>query len=137
MKNIVCRRNCILTTYAFHIELPWFKNHNLCTSMWLFHQDPQYLHIFNHSPPVISSQKNSVSSGIRVFKINKTRGLRRWPTRETIVLRCNKLNPGSTEIFEIRLKILEILGTCVPTSQECVHKHSERYFIQNLRYPSV
>ena len=88
-------------------------------------------------PQSYRHKKNSVSSGIRVFKINKTRGLRRWPTRETIVLRCNKLNPGSTEIFEIRLKILEILGTCVPTSQECVHKHSERYFIQNLRYPSV
>ena len=30
---------------------------------------------------------------------NKTRGLRRCPTREIIVLRCNKLNPETTEIF--------------------------------------
>ena len=55
---------------------------------------------------------------------NKTRGLRRWPTRETIVLRSNKLNPGSTEIFEIKVRNLDLFGTSVPTSQECVHKYS-------------
>jgi len=60
---------------------------------------------------------------------NKTRGLRRWPTRETIVLRCNKLNPGSTEIFEIKVRNLDLFGTSVPTSQEYVHKNLERYFI--------
>ena len=38
-----------------------------------------------------------------LIHLNKTRGLRRWPTRETIVLRCNKLNPGSTEIVEIKV----------------------------------
>ena len=49
--------------------------------------------------------------------------------QETIVLRCKKLNPGHTEIFEIRVGILDIFGTSAPTSQECVHKNSERYFI--------
>ena len=60
---------------------------------------------------------------------NKTRGLRRWPTRETIVLRCNKLNPGSTEIFAIKVRNVDLSGTSVKTSKECVHKNSERYFI--------
>ena len=41
---------------------------------------------------------------------NKTRGLRRWPTRETIVLRYNKLNPGSIEIFEIKASYPELFG---------------------------
>ena len=49
--------------------------------------------------------------------------------QETIVLRCNKLNPESTEIFEIKVKNLYLSGTSVPKSQECVHKNSERYFI--------
>ena len=35
------------------------------------------------------------------YIFNKTRGLRKWPKRETIELRCNKLNPGRTETFEI------------------------------------
>ena len=40
--------------------------------------------------------------------LNKTRGLRRWPTRETIVLRCNKFNTGSTEIFEFQARNSEL-----------------------------
>ena len=59
----------------------------------------------------------------------KTRGLRRWPTRKTIVLRCNKLNLGITEIFEMKFRNLDLLGTSAPTSQECAHKNSERYFV--------
>ena len=34
------------------------------------------------------------------------------------MLRCNKLNPGSTEVFEIKVRNLELFGTSVPTSQE-------------------
>ena len=49
--------------------------------------------------------------------------------QETIVLRCNKLNPGSTEIFEIEVSYLDLYGKSVPSSQECVHKNSEGYFI--------
>ena len=49
--------------------------------------------------------------------MNKTRGLRWWPTRETIVLRCNKVNPGSTEIFEFQVRNSELFGTSVQTSQ--------------------
>ena len=51
---------------------------------------------------------------------NKTRGLRRWPTRETIELRCNKFNQGSTEIFEFQVSNSELFGRSVPTSQECL-----------------
>ena len=69
--------------------------------------------------------------------VNKTRGLRRWPTRETIVLRGNKLNPGSTEIFEINVRNSELFGASVPTSQEFVHKNSERYLIQSWRYSYI
>ena len=65
-------------------------------------------------------------------RTNKTRGLRRWPTRETIVLRCNKLNPGSTEIFAIEVRNLDLSGTSVKTSKECVHKNSERYLISRF-----
>ena len=68
---------------------------------------------------------------------NKTRGLRRWPTRETIVLRWNKFNPGSTDIYEFQVRTLELFVTSVPTSQECVHKKSERYLIQSWRYPII
>ena len=62
------------------------------------------------------------------LSLNKTRGLRRCPTRETIVLRCNKLNPGSTETFEIKVKNSDLFWTSVPKSEECVHKNSEIYF---------
>ena len=86
-------------------------------------------------PQSYRHKKNSVSSGIRVFKINKTRGLRRWPTRETIVLRCNKLNPGSTEIFEINVRNSDLFGASLPTSKKIVHKNSERYLIQSWIYP--
>ena len=50
-----------------------------------------------------------------------------WPTRETI--RCNKLNPGSKEIFAIKVRNVDLSGTSVKTSKECVHKNPERYFI--------
>ena len=66
---------------------------------------------------------------------NKTRGLRRWPTRETIVLRCNKLNPRSTEIFEIKVRNSDLFWTSVPTSKECVHNNKERSILQSWRYP--
>ena len=66
--------------------------------------------------------------------INKTRGLRRWPERETIVLRCKKFNPGSTELFEYQVRNSELFGTSVTTSENCVHKNSERYLIQNRSY---
>ena len=57
---------------------------------------------------------------------NKTRGLRRWPTRETILLRCNMLNPGSTEIYEINVRNSELFGASVPTFQEYLQmSHSE------------
>ena len=69
------------------------------------------------------------------LSLNKTRGLRRCPTRETIVLRCYKFNPESTEIFEFEVKNSELFGTGVARSQECFHKNSKRYFIQNWRYP--
>ena len=59
----------------------------------------------------------------------QTRGLRRWPTKETRVLRCNKLNPGSTQIFEYQVRNSELFRTGEPIFQECVHKISERYFI--------
>ena len=74
---------------------------------------------------------------MRHLRNNKTRGLRRWPTRETIVLRCNKFNPGSTGIFEFQVRTSELFVTSVPTSQECVHKKSERYLIQSWRYPKI
>ena len=51
---------------------------------------------------------------------NKTRGLRRGPTRETIVLGCKKFNPESTEIFEFKIRNSELFGTRVVRSQECV-----------------
>ena len=54
---------------------------------------------------------------------NKTRGLRRWPTREKIVVRCNKFNPGSTDIFEFQVRTSELFVTSVTTSKECVHKN--------------
>ena len=64
-----------------------------------------------------------------VYTYNKTRGLRKWPTSETIVLICNKLILGSTEIFEIEVRNSDLFGTSVPTCQECVHNKSEIYFI--------
>jgi len=45
------------------------------------------------------------------------------------------MNPGSTEIYEINVKNSELFGASVPTSQEFVHKNSERYLIQSWRYP--
>ena len=68
-------------------------------------------------------------------RINKTRGLRRWPTGETIVLRSNNFNPGSREIFEFQVRNSKLFGTSLPTFQECVHKNSEIFFIQSWRYP--
>ena len=56
-------------------------------------------------------------------------------TRDTIVLRFNKFNPGSTDKFEFQVRNLELFGTSLPTSKECVHKNSERYLIQSGRYP--
>ena len=35
----------------------------------------------------------------------RTRGLRRWPTKQTIVVRCNNLKPRHTEIFTVKLAI--------------------------------
>ena len=67
--------------------------------------------------------------------VNKTRGLRRWPTRETIVLGCNNFNPGSTGIFEFQVRTSELFLTSVPTSKECVHNNKERYILQSWRYP--
>ena len=55
--------------------------------------------------------------------------------QETKGLRCKKLNPGSTEIFEFNVRNWDLFGTSVPTSQECVHKKSERYLIQSWKYP--
>ena len=52
-----------------------------------------------------------------LWKIDKTRGLRRWPKRETIELRCNKLYPGSTEIFAIKVRNLDLSGKIVKTSR--------------------
>ena len=40
-----------------------------------------------------------------VYTYNKTRGLRKWPTRKTPVVRCDKLNPRHTEIFAVKLDI--------------------------------
>ena len=74
-------------------------------------------------------QMLKLMSSLGVCHKNKTSGLRRWPTRETIVLRCKKINPGSTEIYEIKVRNSDLFGTSVPTSQKCVHKNSERYFI--------
>ena len=42
---------------------------------------------------------------------------------ETIVLRCNKFNPGSTDIFEFQVIDSELLGASVPKSQECLTKN--------------
>ena len=70
-----------------------------------------------------------------VVIINKTRGLRRWPTRETIVLRSNKFNPESTDIFEFQVQNSESFETSVSISKECVHKSSESCLIQSWIYP--
>ena len=45
---------------------------------------------------------------------NKTRGLRRWPTRDTKVLECKKLHPWRTEISEFQVRNAELLETSVP-----------------------
>ena len=42
--------------------------------------------------------KLEISDRETIVGHNKTRGLRRWPTKETIVLRCIKYNPGNTYI---------------------------------------
>ena len=39
-----------------------------------------------------------------------------------MVLRCNKLNQGSTEMFEFPVRNSELFGTNVPTCQACVHQ---------------
>ena len=47
--------------------------------------------------------------------------------RETIVVKCNKLNPEHTDIFEFQFRTSELFVTSVPISQECVHENSERW----------
>ena len=69
----------------------------------------------------IKTLQNVYSFVVNQIEDNKTRGLRRWPTRETIVLRWNKFNPGSTDIYEFQVRTLELFVTSVRTPQECVH----------------
>ena len=45
-----------------------------------------------------------------------------------------KFNPGSTDLFEYQVRNSELFGTSVTTSENCVHKNSERYLIQNWSY---
>ena len=45
------------------------------------------------------------------------------------IVKMFKLNPGSTEMFEIKVRNLDLFGTSVKTFKECVHQNSERYFI--------
>ena len=82
-------------------------------------------------------QTTNANLNLMASKKNKTRGLRRWPKRVTIVLRCNKFDPGSTDIYEFQFRTSQLFVTSVPTSQECVHKNSERYLIQSWGYPIV
>ena len=87
-------------------------------------------HRINLCYKMFSARVIEVSKNLTMPRLdNKTRGLRRWPTRETIVLRCKKLNPGSTEIFEFKVRNSELFRTSVPISQECVHENFERDFL--------
>ena len=91
-----------------------------------------YIGMYRHISKMSTWQDKS---GTCLSINNRTRGLRRWATRETIVFRCNKLNP--TKILWCQVRNSELFGTSVPTSQECVNKNSERYFIQSWRYPKI
>ena len=39
------------------------------------------------------------------------------------MLRCNKFNPGSKDIFEFQVGNSELFGTSEPTSKKCFHKN--------------